>query len=413
METGTTKQGTSRVAKASELFERIWQQTNKSNPLVPRDVAFKAFMERAEHQSVSLAETFSHESYTPALYVDLENSNGESMQSYAARSSAAPNMAPNEAPNEDPSASTGTLYRGLLEDLQNTYHALCSSLYQKSVKEAFSVEALIPFLFMPSGYAIFRGGKDLELEKKEGSAAIYPIILGAMQSQKVFIHDRVNASISTIDIDCKEGATLHLVYAVHSAKLNSIHFQISCAKNARVQITVLTTAVDTQNITYCASILGEGGHVGIDIRAGALETQKYSINGVVYHKAQHTTSDQTIKHVGADSSRASFDGTIYIHSNAKFSNAYQKATNLLIGKRAKAVAKPKLEIFTDDVKASHGSTTSYLDKDVMQYFASRGLSTPQAIKLILKGVLCSGLDSMPATVLEKIESYINRVRYEV
>ena len=401
MKKGTTNQSIAGKTKAGDLFEKIWLQSAKNSSIISKDLARKAFVDCADNQSLSLLETFSQQPYKPALYSFSEKNNKEY----------------NEENIQSKLVSTNNVkdavYRGAFEDLKQTYQALCTSLYQKAVKESFSVEALIPFFYPPSGYAVFRGGEELELEKEVGTAAIYPIILGVMQHQKIIVHDRVNASVSTVDIDCKEGSTLNLIYSVHSANLNSIHFQISCAKNATVQITVLTTGVERQNITYSASVIGEGGHVGVDIRAGASASQKVSIDGVIYHKAQNTTSDQTIKNIGAEASASSFDGTIYIHSNAKHSNAYQKATNLLIGKRAKAIAKPKLEIFTDDVKASHGSTTSYLDKDVMQYFASRGLATPQAMKLILKGFLCGGLDALPQTIVDQIESYVKRVRYEV
>ena len=47
----------------------------------------------------------------------------------------------------------------------------------------------------------------------------------------------------------------------------------------------------------------------------------------------------------------------------------------------------RLEIYADDVKCSHGSTSGNIDQDAIYYLMTRGLPKKEATKLIVKGFL--------------------------
>lgn len=95
------------------------------------------------------------------------------------------------------------------------------------------------------------------------------------------------------------------------------------------------------------------------------------------HDALHTTSNQHFKSVMRDASRMSFEGKIFIHKEAQKTLAYQLSNNLLLSEKAIAHAKPNLEIFADDVKASHGATVGRLDPDQLFYLKSRGVENAE------------------------------------
>ena len=46
---------------------------------------------------------------------------------------------------------------------------------------------------------------------------------------------------------------------------------------------------------------------------------------------------------------------------------------------------PQLEIYEDDVKCSHGSTTGQIDEEAVFYLRSRGISRMGAMELMVKG----------------------------
>jgi Fe-S cluster assembly protein SufD len=103
----------------------------------------------------------------------------------------------------------------------------------------------------------------------------------------------------------------------------------------------------------------------------------------VEHKAPDTSSLQHFKGILNDFSRSSFEGKIKVDSEAQGTRAYQLNNNLLLSPGTIANSKPNLEIFADDVKASHGATVSQLNRDQLFYLETRGLSPIEAEKMLL------------------------------
>ncbi len=131
------------------------------------------------------------------------------------------------------------------------------------------------------------------------------------------------------------------------------------------------------------------------------------------HVAPNTRSHQHFKGVGAGKSRTSFEGKIYVHKEAQQTDAYQLNNQLLLGEKATAFSKPNLEIFADDVKASHGATVSQLSPDEVFYLKTRGLSKELAKQLLVKGFIKEILISIPFPSIQrewlaKIELFLNQ-----
>ena len=64
-------------------------------------------------------------------------------------------------------------------------------------------------------------------------------------------------------------------------------------------------------------------------------------------------------------------------------------------------AKPELEIYADDVKCSHGSTSGSLEEDSIYYLMTRGLSRQESVKLLVNGFLNEVTDAIKSTSLKK------------
>jgi Fe-S cluster assembly protein SufD len=107
----------------------------------------------------------------------------------------------------------------------------------------------------------------------------------------------------------------------------------------------------------------------------------------VNHHAANCSSRQLFKGILDDTSLSSFSGHIYIPSHAQKSDAEQLNKNLLLSDDATAKTAPALEVYADDVKASHGATIGHLDEDQLFYLQSRGLSSQQAQHLLTQGFI--------------------------
>ncbi len=124
---------------------------------------------------------------------------------------------------------------------------------------------------------------------------------------------------------------------------------------------------------------------------------------VVDHKVAHCQSNEMYKGVMNDSSTAVFNGKVFVRKDAQKINAFQSNGNVLLSKDASVNSKPELEIYADDVKCSHGSTTGQLDEEAVFYLRARGISEASARQLMVGAFI--------GEVIEKIEneSVVNHI----
>lgn len=102
----------------------------------------------------------------------------------------------------------------------------------------------------------------------------------------------------------------------------------------------------------------------------------------VEHAKPHCASHELYKGVLDGRGRAVFDGLIHVHPGAQKTDAKQSNRNLLLSPDAMANSNPRLEIFADDVKCTHGSTVGQLDDDAVFYLRSRGIGEEAARSLL-------------------------------
>ena len=115
--------------------------------------------------------------------------------------------------------------------------------------------------------------------------------------------------------------------------------------------------------------------------------QHHEIKTNINHLAENTKSYQLIKSVLNDNSKGVYQGKIFVNSKAQKTDGYQLSKALLLNENTEFDAKPELEIYADDVKCSHGSTSGNLDEDLIFYLMSRGLNYKQSKELLINGFL--------------------------
>ena len=104
---------------------------------------------------------------------------------------------------------------------------------------------------------------------------------------------------------------------------------------------------------------------------------------LVDHRIRDCYSNELYKGILDGKSIAVFNGKIFVRKDAQKTNAYQSNRNILLSQNATINTKPQLEIFADDVKCSHGTSTGRLDEAAMFYLKSRGIGYNNAKKLLL------------------------------
>ncbi len=121
-------------------------------------------------------------------------------------------------------------------------------------------------------------------------------------------------------------------------------------------------------------------------------TQHLDYDTFQEHMAPSTTSDFAFKGALRDEARAVWRGMIRVEEGAQQTNAYQENRNLLLSSTAHADSIPGLEIMANDVRCTHGATLGRVDRDLLFYLLTRGLTRSEAERLIVRGFFQDMLD---------------------
>lgn len=139
-------------------------------------------------------------------------------------------------------------------------------------------------------------------------------------------------------------------------------------------------------------IAGQGAEVSIDGLYLAGEGQHIDNHTRIDHRVGPATSKQEYRGILNGKCRCVWNGKAIVHEGADGTDADQANHNLLLSEKAEIDTKPELEIYTDDVKCSHGTTVGQLDESALFYLRSRGLDRPHA-KQVLTHAFAAGLVS--------------------
>ncbi len=120
----------------------------------------------------------------------------------------------------------------------------------------------------------------------------------------------------------------------------------------------------------------------------------HEIKLLMNHNEENTKSSQFIKTALYDQSNSSFQGKIFVDSKAQKTDGYQLSRALLLSDNAKFFSKPELEIYADDVKCSHGSSSGNIDDESIFYLRSRGINEKDAKDMMIKGFLAEVIDKI-------------------
>ena len=126
----------------------------------------------------------------------------------------------------------------------------------------------------------------------------------------------------------------------------------------------------------------------------------------INHLAPNCKSYQKIKNVLENDSTGVYQGKIFVKDIAQKTDAYQLSKALILDDQAEFNAKPELEIYADDVKCSHGSTSGSIDEDAIHYLMTRGIELPTAKKLLIYGFINEIFENFPE---ENIKPFLEKI----
>ncbi|MDX1349136.1 MAG: Fe-S cluster assembly protein SufD [Putridiphycobacter sp.] len=258
--------------------------------------------------------------------------------------------------------------------------------------------------------------------------------------QVIFINTEKDIITNThLVIETGKGAEGHVItnfISTADGPSFSNHFtEVQVAENAHIKLDKIQTGdgwyVATENVQQAANssfkintitLKGDIVRNNLNIEVGGENCETF-LNGAVLtknnqlvdnhtfvnHLVSNCMSDENYKYVLDGKSTGVFNGRVIVQQDAQKINAYQQNGNVLLSDFAKINSKPELEIYADDVKCSHGSTTGQLDDDALFYLQTRGISKQKARNILVSAFAGEVFDAIED---QKLADYVNGVLHK-
>ncbi len=151
---------------------------------------------------------------------------------------------------------------------------------------------------------------------------------------------------------------------------------------------------------YNVEVVGEHSETHLYGMAIAGDHQHVDNHTFIGHRVGNCKSNELFKYILEDNARGVFAGKILVAPDSPRIEAYQGNRNICLSPTAKMYTKPQLEIYTDDVKCSHGATIGQLDQEALFYMQTRGISAKEARMLLMQAFMSDVLDTVRLDALK-------------
>lgn len=242
------------------------------------------------------------------------------------------------------------------------------------------------------GVSVDRPIHVLSLSTVSQAAMVHPRLLVVLDEGASAQLAETYAAQSDFDLFCN--AVTEIVLGPE-AVLDHVSVNVQGRKTHHVQATGVSLDRSAQFITHAVvldtrwtrndlEISLDGNHAHATLNGAVLLTGTHFCDNhtLIRHEKPECTSHELYKHVIDDNAFGVFKGKILVRPGAQKTDAKQTNKTLLVSDSAAMESMPALEIYADDVKCTHGSTTGPLDEEMVFYLRSRGLSLEAARSLL-------------------------------
>ena len=215
-------------------------------------------------------------------------------------------------------------------------------------------------------------------------------------------------------IEVGENSTLKN-YTVQGSTSNGFFYKFVKAclkKDSNYSDNIFSSGLKFNKIEQEVDVVGEESNCSIQSALYLRSNNHQEIKTQINHLKPNSKSYQKIKNVLSDNCKSAYQGKIYVKDIAQKTDAYQLSRALLLSDSSEFNAKPELEIYADDVKCSHGSTSGSVNEDSIYYLMTRGISRKNAIQMLTKAFMLEITESILNIDIRKfVEKNLERQIY--
>ena len=296
-------------------------------------------------------------------------------------------------PNDWVKANTKVTLEGEVFNALNTAFTtdgVCIEIAKNAI-----IEEPIQLIYITTGSSVLSTVRNILIANDNSEATITMNYVG----------ENAEANFTNVitEVTVKTNASLS-IHKVQQENNTNFHINTETVSQGRDSRFTLSTS------TFSGAIVRNNVYVHVD--GENAETNLYGLyltddkqlvdnHTVIDHKVPNCNSNELYKGVLDGQSTGVFNGKVYVREQAQKINAFQSNGNVLLSDNASMNSKPELEIYADDVKCSHGSTTGQIDEEAIFYLRARGISEKSAKSLLINGFVGEVVDQISNEIVRE------------
>jgi Fe-S cluster assembly protein SufD len=302
----------------------------------------------------------------------------------------------------DPALVKKGVVFGSLERIASTHPELVQKYLYSTLDNQYDKFAALhaaftaggQFLSVPRGVVIDRPIHIGSVMTDGGSDTTHTLIVLDEGAQATVLHESnsvhseaAGVHIGAVELVQRAGSHLRYVNLQEWGR-KSYHFAHQKAvvgRDATLQWTIAAMGSLLSKVNQTVELVGKGADSQVNGVMFTQGRQHLAYHTLQHHRAPSCHSDFLYKAAQQDKSRTVWRGMIKVDKDAQKTDGYQRNDNLILSNQARADSIPGLEIEADDVRCTHGSTTSKVDEEQIFYARCRGFTRKEATRMIVTG----------------------------
>ncbi len=250
------------------------------------------------------------------------------------------------------------------------------------------------FIYLPKGVELADPLAVFHYAASPGAAVFPHTLVIAEQNARATVVDFFRSADAGTHFACgrndliaSHGAQLTYV-AAQTWSRDTLSFQSNSTvarRDARVTSLNLHLGGRQSRHESHSQLAAPGAHSEMLALTVAHGSQEFDQRTLQIHQAPHTSSNLLYKNALLQQAKTIFSGLIVVDPDAQKTDAYQSNRNLMLSEEAEANSLPGLEIQANDVRCTHGATSSRIDPEQEFYLQARGIAKEAADELLIFG----------------------------
>ena len=290
---------------------------------------------------------------------------------------------------------TNDIYSNKKENnpLVNLNHALSNKGYFLEVKENYKFNKILVIYYLYT--------EDLDENLLNSKNKIKIGKNSELHTLEFIVNDSKKNFFNNVyeDIILKESSILKSIYLQSHKSSGYFHKYSKSRLSSSSSLTsfIFPTGLRFSKLDLEFDLEGEKSECNIQSASFLDDNEHQEIKTRVNHFYPNCRSYQKVKNVLNSASKGIYQGKIFVKDIAQKTDAYQLSKAILLSEKSEFNSKPELEIYADDVKCSHGSTSGNLDQDSIYYLMTRGLSKKESTNLLVESFLNEIVESIKSS----------------